>query len=288
MDMGGKLQLDYSELTISISDDDRILAQSRGSNDFYIVQNGVTTGPVKSGDPRLAGFKNIENSDPGKETDLWANNEYISKSGEKYLIKFGGNSYGPYAQIKDFTVTRSKDKFAAMAVENMPVSEAEGKKMDEAIKNAKSEQERRDLATKYSQEMMRKMQQAGGPMSTMPKLVTNVAGTNYDPLKSGGGTLNRNIKYDEIVVVAFDKLIDLQGKVILTLKQEAIGVPDIYVNTTNTKYAFYKYGTLTFNDNTTMSDLFNLHLIKVNGQVYLAYMYYSPKKNAIMQCKILF
>jgi hypothetical protein len=125
-------------------------------------------------------------------------------------------------------------------------------------------------------------------MSTIPKLVTNIAGTNYDPLKSGGGTLNRNIKYDEIVVVAFDKLIDLQGKVILTLKQEAIGVPDIYVNTTNTKYAFYKYGTLTFNDNTTMSDLFNLHLIKVNGQVYLAYMYYSPKKNAIMQCKILF
>jgi hypothetical protein len=32
--------------------------------------------------------------------------------------------------------------------------------------------------------------------------------------------------------------------------------------------------------------LFNPHLIKTGSQVYLAYTYYSPKKNAMMQCKI--
>ena len=37
-----------------------------------------------------------------------------------------------------------------------------------------------------------------------------------------------------------------------------------------------------------MSDLFNPHLVKVGGQVYIAYMYYSPKRNSLMQCKIPF
>jgi hypothetical protein len=288
MDMGGKLQLDYSELNISISDDGRILAQDRSSKEYYIVQNGVTTGPVNYGDPRLAGFKNIENSDDSKKTDPWANNEYITKSGEKYLINFGGKNYGPYARIQDFTVTKSKDKFAAIVIENIPVSEADGKRMDQAIKNARSEQEKRDLAMKYNQEMMQKMQDGGGPTSIMPRLVTNIAGATYDPIKAGRGSINGNVKFDDIVVVAYDKIIDLQGKVILSLKPEAINLTDIFLNTTNTKYAFYTYGTLTFSDNTTMSELFNPHLIKVNGQVYLAYFYYSPKKNSIMQCKIPF
>ena len=42
-----------------------------------------------------------------------------------------------HMQIRELAVARSKEKFAAMVVENMPLSEAEGKKMDEAIKNAK-------------------------------------------------------------------------------------------------------------------------------------------------------
>jgi hypothetical protein len=29
-------------------------------------------------------------------------------------------------------------------------------------------------------------------------------------------------------------------------------------------------------------------LVKIDGKVFLAYMYYSPKKNSIMQCKIPF
>ena len=77
-------------------------------------------------------------------------------------------------------------------------------------------------------------------------------------------------------------------KVVLTLKSESIGAKDLFVNTTNTKYAFYNSGTLTFSDNTTLTDLFNPHLVKVDGKVYISYMYYSPKRNAIMQHKIPF
>jgi hypothetical protein len=160
--------------------------------------------------------------------------------------------------------------------------------MDDAIKNAKTEQEKRDLAMQYTQQMMKKVQEGGGPMSTMPKLVTNIPGVTYDPLKSVGGTLNNNIKYDDILFKTYDKVIDLSNKVLLNLKPDAQNIEDLFVNTDNTRYAYYKYGTLTFNDGTAMAELFNPHLIKANGQVYIAYMYYSPKKNSILQCKIPF
>jgi hypothetical protein len=107
-------------------------------------------------------------------------------------------------------------------------------------------------------------------------------------MEVAGGNLNGNIKFDDILIMSYDKIINLQMKTVLTLKQDAIGARDLFVNSGNTKYAIYTYGTLTFSDNTTLSELFNPHLLKVNGQVYLAYMYYSPKKDAIMRCKIAF
>lgn len=286
--LGGNMKLDYSEITISVREDGAVLIKDKMTGDYYIAKDGTSQGPIKAGDPRLKGFDEIDNAVDPKSANAWANNEYITITGEKYLIKFGGKSYGPYSQINDFKVTRSKDKFAAIVIENVPVSEAEGKKMEEAIKNAKTDQEKMDLSMKYSQQMMQKMQAGGGPMSTLPKLVTNIQGVNYDPLKSVGGTLNNNVKYDDILLTTYDKVIDLSNKVILTLKPEESGVKDLFVNTANTKYAIYNYGSIKFSDGTTMSDLFNPHLVKVGGQVYIAYMYYSPKKNSLMQCKIPF
>lgn len=288
LNLGGSLKLNYTEITISMRDDGALLVKDKFGTNYYIVKEGAPQGPIKAGDPRLKGFEAVDNNADSKTDKSWANNEYITQTGEKYLIKFGGKSYGPYGQITDFKVSKSKDKFAAVVIENVPVSEADGKKMEEAIKNAKTDQEKMDLSMKYSQQMMQKMQQGGGPMSTMPKLVTNIAGATYDPLKSMGGNLNNSIKYDDILFLSYDKVTDLSNKVLLTLKPEAQGARDLFVNSPNTKYAFYNYGTLTFSDESKMSDLFNPHLMKVSGQVYLAYMYYSPKKNAIMQCKIPF
>ncbi|HEX7493426.1 MAG TPA: hypothetical protein VF346_04330 [Bacteroidales bacterium] len=288
LDLGGNLKLMYSEITISFKDDGSMLVKDKITSDFYIIKDGVTQGPIKAGDPKLAGFDNIDDRDRPKETTKWANNEYISKSGEKFLIKFDGKSYGPYAQINEFHVTKSKEKFAAVVVENVAITEDEGKKMEEAIKNAKTDQEKMDLSMKYSQQMMQKMQQAGGAKGILPKTITNIPGVDFDALRAKGGTLNSNIKYDDILLTAFDKIIDLKGNTVLTLKQDAVGARDLFVNTANTKYAVYNYGTLTFSDGTIMSNMFNLHWIKVDGQVYLAYMYYSPKRNAIMQCKIQF
>jgi len=68
-----------------------------------------------------------------------------------------------------------------------------------------------DLAMKYSQELQQKMMAGGGPMSTLPKLVTSVPNATLDPMKAMGGTLNGNIKFDDLFVVAYDKILDLQG-----------------------------------------------------------------------------
>jgi hypothetical protein len=287
-DLGGNLKLMYSEINISVKDDGSILVKDIITSNFYIVKDGVTQGPIKAGDPRLAGFDNANNAAAAKSAMPWDNNEYITKSGEKFLIKFGGKNYGPYGEIKDFKVTRSKDKFAAVVVENVPMSEADGKKMEDAMKNAKTDQERMDLSMKYAQEMQQKMAQGGGPMSLMPKLVTNISGAAYDPSRSLGGNLNSNVKFDDILFTTYDKVIDLSNNVLLNLKSDAAGAKDLFVNTNNTKYAYYNYGTLTFSDGTTLAELFNVRWVKINGQAYLAYMYYSPKRNAIMQCKIQF
>lgn len=284
MDMG-KDKLDYSEVTICSKDDGSLLFQNRMTGDYYIATGGVSKGPFRPGDPQIAGYSCNNSETQTIENLLVRYKEYLSKSGDKYFITFGGKKYGPYAVINQFGVTRSKDKFAALVTETIIASEDEGKKMDQAIKNAKTDQEKMELAMQYTQQMQQKMMQGGGPESILPKLVTNIPGDLFNP--ATGASFNTEMKYDEILVGAYDKILDIHGNTIMQVKPGVLG-GKIFVNTQNTKYAVYSYGTLTFSDNTTMTDLFNPLLVKAEGKIYLTYMYYSPKRNAIMQCKIPF
>ena len=289
MDLRGKLQLDYTELSISILSDGRILAQHAGSDEYYVAKNGVTSGPYKAGDPQIADFVQKEDNEKGEVNLVLKYKPYITKSGEKYLITFAGKKYGPYARIDNFTVSRSKDKFAAMATENVVLTENQGKKMEEAMKNAKDDQERMELAMEYAQMMQENMGQGGDPTSIQAKLVTNIPNANYDPMKIVNPILNGDIKFDDILMTTYDnKIYDLQGKLLFTLKNEVMGTKSLFVNSNSTKYAYYNSGTLTFSDNTTLAELFNPQLVKLDGKIYLSYMYYSPKNNAIMQHKIPF
>jgi hypothetical protein len=286
VDLGGSLKINYKEANISTMDDGALLLQDKMSGNYYIARNGVIQGPLQAGDPKIAGFENRE--EEGTNKLLLRYKDYISKSGDKYLITFGGKKYGPYGQINGFAVTRSKEKFAALVVENVVVSEMDGEAMDKAMKNAKSDQERMQLAMKYSQQMQQKVMQGGGPSSMTTKLVSNVPDLSFDPINQPATSLNGTMKFDEILLPAYNKIYNLQGQVVVTLKNEHIGAENIFVRSDNTKYAIYNYGTITYSDGKILTDLFNPHLIKNVGQVYLAYMYYSPKRNAIMQCKIPF
>jgi hypothetical protein len=284
--LGGKLQIDYKEADISTMDDGSLLMKDRITGKYYIVKDGVTTGPLSEGDKRLAGFDDTENKkDPGAALMIRYRN-YISKSGEKYIINFGGKQYGPYAQIYSFVMPKSGDKFAAQVIENILMTEAEGKKMEDAVKNAKTDQEKMELSMQFSQQMLQKQLDGGGVSGTIPKIVSNIPGVSEESYTVMTGIINANAKYDDIVAVKFLDVNDLTGKTLIKLKLQDGSAQNLFINTANTKYAIYNYGTITISDGTTYTDLFNPHLVKTGSRVFLAYTYYSPKKNAMMQCKI--
>jgi hypothetical protein len=290
-DLSGKLNLDYDEISVSINNDGSILVKDKNSGKYYIVKDGVTQGPYEADDPHVSKFRSSdEDSNSSKEKDDWVSKfpDYISRSGEKYIIKFNGKNFGTFGLISDFAVARTRDKFAAVVTENLLFTEEQSKQMEAEIKNAKTDQEKMDLSMKYSQQVNQQLMQGGGVTSIQPKLISNVPGAVYDPMKWAGGSLNGQIKFDDIVVLAPDKIIDLQGNAVLKLNESSINYKNIFVNSSNSKYATYNYGTLTFSDNTTLSDLFYPYLVKTEGKVYLTYMYYSPGKNSIMQCSIPF
>lgn len=276
-------KLEYSEIDINLLDDGSFLVFDRISQKYYIISGGARKGPFSEGDPAIAAYTG---SDEQGANPVVRFKEYISRQGDKYLIKFNGKTYGPYARVDHFAVTKSKDKFAATVTENIAVTEDEGKKMDQAIKNAKTDAERMELAMQYSQQMSQKMMAAGGAQGISAKIVTNIEGANYNPMITG--PYNSNMKYDDIVYTKMYDVMDLKGNKLVTLKQQDMGNDKIFVNSGNTGYASYANGTLNLPDGKTLSDLFNPHLIKTEGKVWLAYMYYSPAKNAIMQCKISF
>jgi hypothetical protein len=288
MDLGGKYKIDYKEVNISVKDDGRILIQDRITSKYYVIQGTVTKGPYNSDDPNVAEFETADQDNKSIDNFILRNKPYISKSGEKLLITFNGKQYGPFAQITSFTLSKTREKFAAVVIETMATTEDEGKKMEAAMKNAKTDQERMDLAMQYSQQMQQKMMQSGGPGAMLPKLVTNIPNATYDPTQSIGGVLNGNMKYDDILFVAYDKINDLQGKTLLTVRPDIIGGGQLFINSDNSKYAVYDYGKLTFSDKTGLTDLFNPYLVRTDGKIYLSYMYYSPKKNSILQCKVPF
>jgi hypothetical protein len=286
----GKYKLDYTELNISVLADGSILLKENASSDYYISRNGTTVGPYKAGDPRIAQLQLPgSNSNDENEKDLTKLYKgYVFKSGDKYLITFNGKNYGPYSIISRFVVSLEKDKFAAVVTENVALTEDQGKKMEEAYNKAKTDDERMQLSIQYSQQMQQNMGSAGS-QGLMPKFISNIPGVKIDDMATLiSSVLYNNMKYNDIVMGSMGKIMDLQGNTILTYSNSDCDPESMYISSDNSRYACYKYGTLTFNDKKTLSELFNPHLIKESGKIFLAYMYYSPKKNALMQCKIPF
>jgi hypothetical protein len=247
VELGGKLKIDYKELGVLTMDDGSFLLRDGASDKFYILKGGVTQGPFDQEDPRIAGYQNFDLSGSNQDDALARYKGILSKSGERYLIKMGGKTYGPFIDIQNFTVSRSGDKFGVVAY--VPDKNYEG---------------------------------------GVPKFITNIPNVTVDVINTMNAYMCGGIKYDEILVVMEDRIINLQGKTLFTIKPEMSNCDNLFINTSGTKYAYYDFGTLTFSDKTSLPDTFNPHLVKVGGTVYLAYMYYSPKRNAIMQCKIPF
>ncbi len=285
-----KFKIAYNEITLCSKDDGSMLVYDKVGSKYYVSKDGVSEGPYKEGDSRTKGFCSESNeSGSDEKADPWVTKYpgFISRSGEKYLIKSGGKSFGPYAVINDFALSKSRNKFAAIVTENILVTEDQDKKIEEAMKNAKTDQERMDIAMSMTQNAQSQLMKDGGK-SLNPQLVTNVPGATYDMVTWMGGKLNGSVKFDDLLVIAPDRIMDMTGKTLMKLPQGSYNTKGVFVNSSNTKYATYNYGALTFSDNTTLAEVFNPYLINTDGKVFLTYMYYSPGKNSIMQCAIPF
>jgi hypothetical protein len=285
----GKYQIDYTELSISVQDDGSVLVKDSQKGNYYIVKNGITEGPYKTGDPVISGFqvdKKNDNDIEVKDIPL-IYKSFISMSGEKYLITFNGKKYGPYSQISKFVVSKTKDKFAAIVTENIILTDELRKRYEVLLNKAKTDDERMQISMKMSKEMEDRTKKYG-PQSEGPIFISNVPGAVFDKSLVYSANFYNNIKYGEIVTESSTIISDLQGKKILTYDYSECSPESMFISSDNSRYACYSEGTLTLGDNTKFSELFNPYLLKMDGKPYLAYMYYSPKRNAIMQCKMPF
>ena len=287
----GKYKIDYSEASISILDDGSILLSDRVSGNAYIANNGTVTGPYRKDDPRVI---KLQTKDQGEDNHADLTERFpgfISKKADKYVITFGGKSYGPYAIINNFVVSKSGDKFAAIVTPAVAMTEQEGKAMEAKAKNAKTDAEKMQLAMEYSQQMQKRMAEGGGAQSMMPRIVSNVpvaAPDDYTTLTIlQAGQLYNNLRYDDILVVSSTRIMDLTGKTLMNLQGgDFCPARNMYLKSDNSGYACYRDGVLTFSDGKKLTELINPHLVKQDGKIYLAYLYFSPKNNAIMQCRI--
>lgn len=284
----GKYKIDYSELNIAVLPDGRILLYDRMSDSYYISKGGSVEGPMKENDQRVREFRYLVyyNDERLPPEEKYA--RFIKPQGEKFVISFGGKTYGPYAKVTSFIITSQEDKFAAMVVENIPVSDSEGKKMDAAIENAKTDAEKMQLAMQYAQLMQERIAAGGGAQSIMPSLVTNVPGAAVGDATLMTSVLKADMKYNEILMITGTAVNDLSGKTLMNLDYGTLNASKTFLSSDNRLYATYNYGTLAISDGRKIQELFNPRLVSVNNKVYLAYMYFSPKRNAIMQCRIPF
>lgn len=283
-----KYKIDYTEVSITVQADGTILVKSKISGEYFIVKDGAAQGPMKEGDPRLSVFGiSDEEQQDGKNAIMLKNKKYISKSGDKFVINFQGKTYGPYARIDDFVANLSGTKFVAVATENVTVTEDEGKDMEKRMENAKNDAERMALAMEMTQKMQDNVMQAGAQGFT-PEYISNIPGVSLDFSTTMGGSLTNKIKYDDILILSPSKVQSLTGKTLFNLGSYEGASDEFFVKSDNSMYAWFSYGTLTFSDGKKISDMFIPYLTKIDGQVYLAYMYYSPKRNALMLCKIPF
>lgn len=284
------IKVDYSEYSFSVTDDGKILLIDKLEGKYYIVKDGIKKGPYTDMDPEVRQFdipdKNY-NSEQKTEELMAQYKGIIVPAGEKYLIKFNGKTYGPFTIISSFSQNQSKTKFAAMVIQDVIMNEATGKSMEERMKNAKTDQERMALSMEMSQQLQQKMMANGGSMEMSPKLVSNIPGAKYD--MSMQGSFSSKVKYDEIVFMGYDKIMDLTGKILIKLDPAKVNASDgLWLSSDNSQIAAFDHGTLNIGEDKVCNEVFCPYVSKMDGKVFLTFMYFSPLHNAIMQCKVPF
>lgn len=282
--------LKYTEITFNLLDNGSFLVRDGLTGKYYKVKNGLASGPLSESDPEAAPFITEETS-INYDPLLSKYGKYITKKGDQYLITFNGKTYGPYYEITMFHVTKSGEKFLAAVNEKESLG-LKLEKLSRSMAAAKTEQERQALELKQTELVQAELLAGDDPAANL-KMVSSIPGVKFNS-ETPMMYFTSDVKYDDIFRIGFDDngnmfYYDLFDRLIIQVKQEmAVMGEQSFISSDNSRFAVYGNGTLTFSDGTTKSDLFNPYLTKTEGRIYLAYLYYSPSGNSIMQCKIPF
>ncbi len=282
-DKGYKIAL--NEITICIQDGDMLLF-SKLNNKYFIRKKNSDTpeGPFEAGDPQVTRFicNETESSGSGETKDFsQAYPDYIIRVGDKFQIRFGGKTYGPYAVIENFLLSSLKTKFVAQVIPDVMFTEKEGAMLEKEAQNAKTLAQQMEMARKMQDKMMQKAT-SGDPMDFGMKVVSNIPGVSESVDMTS--ILSNTIKFDEIVMVGIDKITDLSGNTLFSFDPQKVNPYDgLWLSSDNKRYASYNYGILKFSDGKECHEVFSPYITKDNGKTVLNYLYFSPKHNAIMQ-----
>jgi hypothetical protein len=283
-------KVDMTEITVCIQNGDILLFNKINSKYFVKKRNSESPeGPYEADNSEVTRFNcNSTVSSNDKKDFSLIYPEFVSRSGEKFLIKFGGKSYGPYAVILNFVVSDLKSKFVAQVIPDMMFTEKESKELEKESKNADNMtmEQKMALGRKVQEQMLQKAA-SGNPMDFQLKVISNVSGVNSNL----GATVMYSsfIKYDDIVCLGNGQIMDLTGKTIFTYDIQKVNPNDgLWLSSDNTRYVTYSYGLLKFSDGKECNQVFSPWLVKEGDKLFLNCLYYSPKRNAIMQISTAF
>jgi hypothetical protein len=278
-------KVDMTEITVCIQNGD-ILLFSKLTGKYFVKKKNSDSpeGPYEPDNSEVTRFNcNSTVSSNDKKDFSLIYPEFVSRSGEKYLIQFGGKSYGPYAIIMNFVVSDLKSKFVAQVIPDMMFTEKESKELEKENKNADNMtmEQKMAMARKVQEKMMQKAA-SGNAMDFSMKVISNVPNVS----ENLGATVmySSTIKFDEIVCLGAGQIMDLSGKTIFTYDMQKVNPNDgLWLSSDNSRYVTYSYGLLKFSDGKECNQVFSPWLVKEGDKLFLNYLYYSPKHNAIMQ-----
>ncbi len=266
-----------------------ILLLSKDTGKYFLKKKNSPSpeGPFGEEDPEVQRFLHVANSPEDAADFALLYPESVQKTGDGYTIRFGGKSYGPFASILSMVINDSGTQFAATISMDEPKMGNEMESIAKKIENAKTDQEKMQIAMQYQSQIIEETQKMSR-IDVLPKLVTNVEGALMQV--PSGSVLSSTVKYDGIVWVGMDKISDLAGNILFTwdVYQTQVENGNIWLSSDNKRYAVYSDGLLVINGTRKLNQLFSPFRSKSGTGEFLNYLYFSPVNNAIMQAMVPF
>jgi hypothetical protein len=184
-------------------------------------------------------------------------------------------------------MNENQDKFVASVYEKLLKESDLGdmSKIEKEMNNAKTDEERMQIAMQISQKITAVMSEQQA-ISSAPQVVTNIPDVVWNPLM---GTTNNRIKFNDIVVTVMNEIKDLQGNTLFSFNNLENNIYEkFWLSSDNKSWAGYNNGQIIFSNGKKIQEVFSPFLDLSDGNLFINYLYFSPVKEAIMKVRIPF